>query len=151
MYANHHALLERDVEGIRSFLAEFEPPSNGEAREVIVGASGQTLSIRNFPLPDGLNPDYVDIALLLPDYPARPPVGVYLLKRNNEAVVRQLKAVFNVFDKGFHDAPTIPGFQWVCLVYDDNRWRYNAANVATGDNLRKFMIRFFALAQSGVR
>lgn len=148
MFMNQNDLLKRDVEGIRAFLDEFDPPANGEPREVSIGPSGQTVSVRNFPLPDGLNPDYVDIALLLPDYPARPPIGAYLLKRNNEALLRQLKRVFNVFDRGFHDAPTIPNYQWICVVYDQNRWRYNAANVAAGDNLRKFLIRFFNFCQS---
>ena len=151
MSYREQALLSRDVAGIQAFLDEFPAPANGEAREVAIGASGKTVSVTNMPLPDGFAPDYVDLAILLPDYPATPPIGLYMLRKANAPLIAQLKRIFNVFDHGFHDAPTIDSYDWACLVYEDNRWQYHAHHIASGDNLRKFLIRFFNLCQQGGR
>jgi hypothetical protein len=146
-----YALLRNDVAGVQAFLDEFPAPFNGEIREAAIGPSGKTVSITNMPLPDGFEPDFVDLAILLPDYPATPPIGLYLLRKSNAPLISQLKRIFNVFDHGFHDAPTIVNYDWACLVYEGNRWRYNASHVASGDNLRKFLIRFFNHCQQGRR
>lgn len=103
-------LLERDLAGIRSFLADFDRPANGEARSVEINRTGELVIIRNMPLPDGFDPDYVDVLIMVPDYPSRPPIGIYLLERNNREVIDQLRQIFNVLQNAVHDAPSVSGY-----------------------------------------
>lgn len=101
--------------------------------------------MRNFPLPDGYRPDYIDVLLITDDYPARPPIGLYVLNKRNEALIRQIRDRFNAFhNEAFHDAPAIPGYTWICYHYSGNSWRYRTDNPTRGDNVRKFIASFFA-------
>jgi hypothetical protein len=136
-------LLRRDVAGIQAFLDEFEPPANGEPRTALYNDTGELVAIYNFPLPDGLDPDFVDLCLIVNDYPSRPPIGIYVLERSNRALIRQLRRIFNVMNHAAYSAPTIEGFAWICLHYDGDRWRYHPDNIARGDNLRKFVAGFY--------
>ncbi len=137
--------LSHDVAGIQAFLDEFDAPANGERREAAVMPSGEIVVVRNMPLPDGFNPDYVDLALYVPRYPGTPPIGLYVLRKNNAATIAQLKAIFNVLRAGHHEAPTVPNYDWICLAFADNRWSFNINSPNAGDNLRKFLIRFYNL------
>lgn len=148
---NKASYLAQDVAGIQSFLDEFDLPMTGEIREAGALASGEVVVVRNMPLPDGFDPDYIDLALYVPRYPGTPPIGLYVLRRNNAEVIKQLKAIFNVLQAGHHDAPTIPDYDWICLAYADNRWSFNLNHPHTGDNLRKFLIRFYNLCAQGGR
>ena len=83
--------------------------------------------------------------VLLDDFPARPPIGIYVLHRQNAALIEQLSGRFNAFrDKAYHDAPPIRNFTWICYSYADNAWRYREDNPARGDNTAKFLAGFFA-------
>lgn len=136
-------LLDRDVAGVQAFIDEFDPPSNGEARVAEINSTGELVIITNFPLPDGFRPDYIDLLLMVPDYPARPPIGIYLLERDNRALIDQLRRIFNVMHTAAYDAPSVEGYVWICVHYQGNAWHYNRSHVAAGDNLRKFLIHFY--------
>jgi len=137
-------LLARDLMGIQAFLDEFDPPANGEDREVELNSTNEAVVIRNFPLPDAYDPEFIDVLVLVPDYPARPPIGIYLLENEQNAdVIGQLRRIFNVMQTAFYGAPTVPGFAWICVHYQGDAWRFNPDHLASGDNLRKFFINFF--------
>lgn len=136
-------LLKKDAMGIQAFLGEFDVPRNGEPRYAIVNDTAEFVAIRNFPLPDGFSPDYVDILINVLDYPATPPVGLYILERSNAGLISQIRNIFNVMNHAAYSAPSIPGYSWICWHFEGHRWRYNTANVTAGDNLRKFLIGFF--------
>ena len=141
------ALLDSEAESVRRWLHLFDmatPP-----RVHVHG--GQTMTVENFPLPDGFRPDYVDLALLMHGFPADPPKGLYLLRTpSNAKVVDRLAKHFNVFaGKGFHGAPSIAGFEWVCVGYLSG-WRYNTRQPDKGDNVWKMLAEFWRLAQDAV-
>ncbi len=149
MRTRHEDLLSWDLASIRAYLDGFDRPANGEAREVETNATGELVIIRNMPLPDGLHPDYIDLLMMAPDYPIRPPIGIYLLERDNGALIQQLRRIFNVMNTAFHDAQTVEGYVWICVHYQNNAWRYNPNHPATGDNLTKFIIHFFNSCHDG--
>jgi len=136
-------LLERDLDGIEAFLDEFDPPANGETRTVETNAAGELVIVRNFPLPDGCNPDYIDLLLMTHQYPSAPPVGIYILENNNAEVIADLGRTFNVMHAAAYSAPTVEGYRWVCFIHQGNRWRFNHHDIVSGDNLRKFLIGFY--------
>lgn len=136
-------LLMEDVEGIQEFLDEFEPTANGELRYVALNETGELLTVRNFPLPDHLRPDHVDLLLLTGGYPAEAPLGIYLLERNNRSLIDQLRHSFNVMERAAYTAPTVPAFDWICWHFEGNRWEYCRDNLAAGDNIRKFLVGFY--------
>ncbi len=142
-------LLEQDLVGISTFLDHFEPSANGEERVVQSNPTGDLVYVQNFPLPDGFDPDFVDVLMLTHRYPDAPPIGLYLLEQNNSDVIGQLSNKFNLLRRGFHDAPTVPGYRWICFVYADNHWSFDRRHVASGDNLRKFLINFYHQCAQG--
>lgn len=142
--ARRLALLQWEVRSIQAFLDEFEGlPSR--MRCARLAAAGEAIIIRNFPLPDRYQPDYIDLLIALPDYPARPPIGFYVLNQANGALIIQLKDRFNAFrDRAFHEAEALPGYTWICYAYADNLWRYRPDSPSQGDNVRKFLASFLA-------
>src|SRR5215469_6231360 len=97
------ALLSREVENINKFLIEFEPPANGEERIASLGETSEFVIVQNMPLPDSYDPDYCDLMLIVSDFPATPPIGLYLLNKD-EALIAQLRSRFNAFrDGSFHE------------------------------------------------
>src|ERR1039458_9019334 len=92
-------LLQWDLAGVQAFLDEFALPSNGEPREVELNSTGELVIVRNMPLPDAFRPDHIDLLLMVPDYPSRPPIGIYLLERNNDELIAQLRLIFNVMNR----------------------------------------------------
>jgi len=139
------ALLRWEVDNLQQYLDEFEYPSNGEWRRAQLGSTGEYLTVRNFPLPDSYNPDYIDLLVLIDSFPAVPPIGIYVLNKHNSSLVSQLKNRFNAFrDRAFHDAPAISGYTWICTHYAGNSWRYRSDDPGRGDNIRKFLVNFFA-------
>lgn len=111
---------------------------------VAIEPSGQTLSISNFPLPDGFEPDRIDLAMVVTGFPEDPPKGLYLLRRpDNGAVIGRLQQQFNVFrGQGYHGAPSIAGFEWLCIGYLDG-WRYDTQRPHKGDNIAKMLGEFW--------
>jgi len=111
---------------------------------VSVEPSGQTLSIRDFPLPDSYAPDRVDLAIVVNTFPADPPKGLYVLRRpDNARVVDRLRLKFNVFEgRGFHGAPSIANFEWICIGFL-NGWRYDTRRPHKGDNITKMLGEFW--------
>ncbi|WP_333875792.1 hypothetical protein [Methylobacter sp.] len=138
-------LLKWEVANIQSFLDGFDTPLNGERRRVQLGPTGEYLVIQNLPLPDGYQPDYVDVLLLLDKYPAVPPIGLYILNKANAALMAQLETKFNAFrNNAHHDAEGIMGYTWICYHYGSNSWKFKGDSPARGDNIRKFIGSFFA-------
>ena len=139
------SLLHNEVARIQHFLDGFESTANGHRRTVTLGNTAEFLIIRNFPLPDGFTPDYVDMLVMTDSFPATPPIGIFVLNKSNAPLINQLSGRFNAFrDRAFHDAPAIPGYTWICYHYANNSWRYRAENPNRGDNIAKFLGGFFA-------
>lgn len=139
------AALRWEVANIQNFLDEFEAPAHGGRRLALLGDTAEYLILRNFPLPDRYQPDCLDALMLTDGFPALPPIGLYVLNRQNPRLIAQLEGRFNAFpDRAFHDAPAISGYTWICYHYAGNCWRYRANDPARGDNLRKFLASFFA-------
>ncbi len=142
------ALLSYEVAHIQDYLDGFYPGPSGRRRRAWVGSTGEFVVIEAMPLPDGYHPDEIDLLLLVDNFPSIPPIGIYMLNRGNEHLVRQLKNRFNAFqNNAYHDAPAIKNYTWLCYAYANNHWRYNASDPRQGDNLRKFLSSFFAEAQ----
>jgi hypothetical protein len=136
--------LNWEVTNVQAFLDRFEPPATGERRIAVLGDTGEYVVIKRFPLPDRFRPDCIDLLLLVPDYPAVPPIGLYCLNRSNGRVIEQIETVFNAFrDRAFHDAPSIAGYTWICHHYANNRWRHVPHAPNRGDNIAKFLSDFF--------
>lgn len=137
--------LRQEVRLIQDYLDAFESPANGERRTASISQSGECIVVRNFPLPDRYRPDYIDLLLITDDYPARPPIGLYVLNKRNEALIRQIESRFNAFrDHAHHNADPIKGYTWICYTYAGNSWHYCEANLARGDNVRKYLASCFA-------
>ena len=138
-------LLDWEVAYIQQWLDQFEVSATGRSRRAVLGESGQYIVVEAFPLPDGYQPDEVDVLIVVDNHPTIPPIGLYVLNRGNERLVSQLRGRFNAFEgRAFHDAPSIPNYTWCCYAYAENRWRYNAAAPHKGDNVRKFLAGFHA-------
>ncbi len=145
---NRLDLLRRDIAGIRAFLEEFGGCASGEPRSAGVNGTAETVLLRNFPLPDSFRPDYIDMLLVVADYPGTPPIGLYVLNRNNAALLQRLERVFSMYrDRAYYKAPSITGYTWICYHYAGDVWRYNAARPEAGDNLRKFLMSFFSICE----
>lgn len=138
-------LLQRECQEVQRWLDNFSCVKQPRVR---IEPSGETISISNFPLPDGYRPDYIDIALIVAGFPSDPPKGLYLWKRpENDSVIQQLTRKFNIFHaKGFHGAPSIAGFEWICIGHL-NGWQYRVNEPHKGDNISKMLAEFFRLAQ----
>jgi len=139
------SLLQWEMTAISRWLGAFTaacPPRVGLER------SGQTLWVKDFPLPDHFRPDRVSLALVVDKYPVEPPKGLYLLSEGaNQELLQRLKASFNIFqDRGFHGAPSIEGFEWICLGYL-NGWRHNPRAPQRGDNIQKMLAEFWRLLE----
>ena len=145
---NRSELLQQDIAGIQAFLDEFGPCANREPRVAAVSRTGELLTVRNFPLPYGFEPDHVDILLVIPDYPGHPPIGLYMLNRNNAALMRRIENILNLFrNMAMHSAPAIQGYTWICYHYAGQSWRFNARHPAAGDNLRKVLLSFYSICE----
>jgi hypothetical protein len=139
------AKLRWEIQNIQDYLDGFESAMNGRSRSALLGDTAEYIIVRNFPLPDRYWPDYVDLLLIMDDYPAKPPIGLYVLNNRNEALIQQIRDQFNAFqDRAFHDAPAVQGYTWICYHYNGNSWRYREDNPKRGDNVRKFLASFFA-------
>lgn len=145
--ASRNGLLTREIMLLKEFLQEWEEPANGQVRTVSMEANNSLMLIRNFPLPDGYSPDYVDVMLDVGNYPAKPPVGMYILTKNNKKVIAKMTQIFgnHLFESGaYYEAKKIDGFTWICHHYANHRWSLNARNLRRGDNIRKFVEVFLA-------
>lgn len=139
-------LLTWEEASLQRFLDSFEVAANTGKRTAELGRTREFIVIRNLPLPDGYAPDFVDALLIVDNYPAIPPIGLYVLNTpENKSVVSSLSKTFNVFaNKAFHDAPRLEGYTWICYHYSNNRWSFNANEPHKGDNITKFVSNFYA-------
>lgn len=133
-------LLDIEVSQINRYLQCFDSNKTPWAS---LSPTGEAILIHNYPLPDGYHPDYLNMAIVVDQYPMESTKGIYLLAdTTNRSLLNQLKDKFNVFrDKGFHGAPSISGYDWICIGYL-NGWRYNVDQPCKGDNVLKILIRF---------
>jgi hypothetical protein len=140
------AYLNWEINSIQRFLNDFEPARNGLGREAILGHTGEFVIVKNYPLPDRYRPDYVDLLLIVDNYPNNAPVGIYLMHKNNAATIRQISDKFNTFqNNAYHGAQAIQGYTWICWHYGSGcNWKFRADAPQHGDNLRKFLATFYA-------
>lgn len=140
------ALLKWEVRSIQAFLSDFDPPTSGGRRIAQLSPTGEIILVSNFPLPDGYEPDRINLLVGVPDYPGRPPIGLYIMNQGNDALIAQLRQRFSAFrDGAYHQADPVPGYTWLCYSYALNKWRYCTPYPSRGDNVRKFLATFFAL------
>ena len=139
-------LLQWDMRLIQAFMDGFEPMPDGSKRSVSLEANGKLVVIRNFPLPDGYEPDYVDVMLDVTNYPAKPPIGMHLLERHNKWILLRINQNFggHIYKDGYYGARSFSGFIWICIHYTGHRWSLNANDLCKGDNLSKLMEMFFS-------
>ncbi|MCU0755785.1 MAG: hypothetical protein MUE46_11790 [Xanthomonadales bacterium] len=139
------ALLRAETHLIQQWLNTFTPSPAG-ARHARWLPEAQLLVISHFPLPDAYQPDHINIVVHIANYPAVPPIGIYLDAASiNQRNIDRLRARFNVLGRGHHDAAQpFPGYQWICLITEG--WRVNHANLQKGQTLQKFLATFFAKA-----
>ena len=141
-------LLEFEAAYMQDWLSSFSDSPTGKARRAWLGTTGEYMIIERLPLPDGFAPDEIDAMVLLDNFPAVAPIGLYVLNNGNELLVSQLRNRMNAYrNTAFHGAPSIPGYTWLCYVYQDNKWHYNAAAPNKGDCIRKFIASFFAVLE----
>ena len=142
-------LLQQEVAYLQNWLDSFSASSTGKPRTAILGATGEYMVLERMPLPDKYAPDEIDAMLLLDNFPSVAPIGLYVLNHGNERLVAQLRDRMNAFkDIAFHGAQSIPGYTWLCYVYQDNKWNYNAAAPMKGDCVRKFVGSFYSVLES---
>jgi hypothetical protein len=138
-------LLQWERTNLQNWLDAFDCAARPR---VVLQPSGATLTVSDFPLPDRFVPDRIDIALVVQPFPMDPPKGIYILKRPELAgAIGKLHQRFNVLHgRGFHGAPSIAGFEWICVGYLDG-WRYNARLPHKGDNVQKMLAEFWRLLE----
>lgn len=143
---NRRELLEWDRQATARWLSGFDVSATPL---VGVEASGETFWIKNFPLPDQFQPDRIDLALVVKSYPTDPPKGIYLLSEaSHRKVITKIQSRFHIFqDMGFHGAPSIQGFEWICFGYLHG-WRFDARDPNKGDNIQKMFANFWRLLAS---
>ena len=142
MPASRDELLQAEVRGIEHFLAGFQTRL---APMVGLGPSGETVWVKRLPLPDHMQPDHLDIVMVVRDFPVDPPRGIFLLSSaTHDDLIASLKQRFNVFqDRTYHGAPgPVPGYEWLCFGYL-NGWRYNVNQPHRGDNIAKMLAEFW--------
>ena len=147
MTISKQALMDQEIEIIENWIEAFDA---NHPYEIIVGPKFESLIIQGFPLPDGIYPDRLEIALLLDHYPYESPIGIYIRSiRQNKKIIKQIRQYLNIFkDQGFHGAPPITGYDWVCLHYaNDRSWSFNPRKLQGGDCLFKFLERFHTLCR----
>ena len=143
--------LRWEVANLQRFLDRFEPLLSGQRRKAALGETGEFIVVQNFPLPDGFQPDYIQLLVLVPDYPARPPCGLYCLNAGNERIITQIQRVFHVYrDKAFYTAPSVPGYTWICHHYAGNQWRHVPHAPNRGDNVAKYLADFHFKLEEGL-
>ncbi|MDQ3958993.1 MAG: hypothetical protein M3255_01565 [Pseudomonadota bacterium] len=140
------ALLKWEVRAIEAYLGEFDQPTSGGRRRARLSPSGEIILIANFPIPDGYEPDQINLLVGVSKYPEWPPIGLYIMNQGNDALIAQLRKRFSAFQDGAgHSADPVPGYTWLCYSYTNNKWRYCTPYPSRGDNVRKFLATFFAL------
>ena len=145
MTRTRNELLNWERNNIQTWLNAFDCAKPARVR---IEPSGETISVQNFPLPDLYRPDHIDIALIVAGFPSDPPKGLYLLRRpDNAAIINRLTKHFNVFhEMGFHGAPSITGFEWLCIGHLHG-WHYKVSTPNKGDNIQKMLAEFWRLLQ----
>jgi hypothetical protein len=142
--ARMQALLRNELTLVQRWLNGFEPMSNGRARQAWLGVGGAYMIIEGMPLPEGYQPDHIDLMIDLSQFPTIPPIGLYVLNQQNGALIEQLKKHFRAFtNAAFHDAESVEGYTWICYHYANNQWKHNAAQPNKGDNIAKFFNNFY--------
>lgn len=138
--------LSLDAQLIEHFLNQFNNPLQ-LVRTCIISKDTNFLYVKNFPLPDGFNPDYVDLVFITSDYPNLPPVGVHVAKTTfNNEVINQIEQALegHVFQQGIlPKVEEIPNHYWICYHYRDHQWAFSHQHPTSGDSLSKFLKNFY--------
>ena len=142
------ALLQWECGNIRAFLGAYSS-CTGATRRAMLDDSGEFIRVLGMPLPAGYRPESCDLVVIVNDFPARPPYGLYMLS-SDRAQVRKIEALFGRFHVARWSTPeAIPGYTWICYHYSDHQWCYRPDAPAQGDNLRKFLQSFYAELEAG--
>lgn len=141
-------LLGYEINLIQSQILDCFPSSS--KRTAFASKSNDFIVVKNFPLPDGYKPDFIDLVIVTTRYPESPPLGFHIMKNNNEKLLQQLKAKFgHTFEYApYDDVEEIPNYYWVCYHYADFKWNFNVNRPNEGDNLYKYLSRFFSMLEA---
>jgi len=143
------ALLGWEVANINAFLATFAPPLTGR-RRAILDDSEEFIRVLGFPLPGGFLPNTADMVLIVTNFPAYPPYGLYMLN-SAKAQVSKIEALFGrPHVQRWATPEAIPGYTWICYHYTRG-WIYRPEAPAEGDNLAKFLRSFAGELDAGMR
>ena len=141
-------LLQGQIQAIAAWVSCFD--GLVATPRIGLGPNKQTLYIKNFPLPDGYNPNCLDIVLDVSNFPVDPPKGIYLLTNaTSRPLVDHLKRSFNIFqNSAAHSARPVQGYEWICVGYI-NGWRFNPNNPPKGDNILKMLQSWWRILDEG--
>jgi hypothetical protein len=141
------ALLRWEEANINAYLATFGRHPTIR-RRAILDESHEFIRVLGFPLPGAYRTLSADMVLIVADFPANPPYGLYLLN-SAKAQVDQIEALFHGHVARRRTPEKIPGYTWICYYYEARRWIYRPEAPAEGDNLAKFLHSFAAELQAG--
>jgi hypothetical protein len=119
----------------------------------VLDDSGEFIRVLGFPLPDTYWPASADLVVIVSDFPAQPPYGLYMLN-SDRAQVQKIKALFGNFHvngMSWTTPEAIPGYTWICYYYVGHQWRYRPDAPAEGDNLAKFLRGLYGELAAGAR
>jgi hypothetical protein len=145
------ALLKWECANINAYLATFGP--RARPRQAVLDQSGEFIRVLGFPLPDTYWPASADLVVIVSDFPAQPPYGLYMLN-SDRAQVQKIKTLFGHFHVNGLSLTTpeaIPGYAWICYYYAGRQWRYLPDAPADGDNLAKFLRGLYTELAAGAR
>jgi hypothetical protein len=144
------ALLQWECANINACLATVG--SGGRAPgQAVLDDSGEFIRVLGFPLPHGYHPASADLVVIVADFPAMPPYGLYLLNSDRDQV-QKIKSLFGAWHVQSWSTPeAIPGYTWICYHYLGRRWNYRADAPDRGDNVAKFLRSFSIELEAGAR
>ena len=112
------ALLRWEVANINAYLATFGS-SPTSRRRAVLDDSVEFIRVLGFPLPGGYQPPNADMVIIVTDFPASPPYGLYMLN-SAKAQVDKIEALFGSGHVERWATPeAIPGYTWICYHYRD--------------------------------
>ena len=133
--------LAMEIPHINNFLLDFRFSNPAIKPEIVIDDNYKWIGIKNFPLPDEYSPDYMDIAIVIVDYPVHGPTGFYI-NSTSENISKVMLSMQHTSAPPFLSSPQIelPGWSWVGFQhYERQQWYFNHSDLMQGDNLANYV------------